>query len=151
MIGPVAAAILDHVVTPQTLDDVPADRRVYRDEVRPINAAPQTVEVVPVSSVFVRADIGPVPHATYRHEVDVTVTVEHADQLTAGRLRDDVVADLILRSLVVDWPSVGYGPRQEFEQLLPPTVRYAEGTLEDPQTLAAYAVLTFTVDTTVVP
>lgn len=149
MIGPVVAAVRDHVVTPQTLDTVPAERRLVLDPAAaPIDAAPQTVEVVAVSSTPMEAEIG--GGVSVRHDVDVVVTVEHGDMAEAFRLRDLITTDLVLRAVAVDWPNVDWTPL-EFDRTIAPTVRYAEGTTDSPDTLAAYAVLTFTVDATVRP
>lgn len=150
MIGPVVHLVRDLIVTPQTADDVPADRRLYLDpDAVPIDVHAQTAEVVAGTTVPTGVEIGAghaVPHV--RHEVDVIVQIEHADPVEALRRRDAVVLDLYLRAVAADW----HGTTLEGQQLdAPPlpTVRYAEGAADDPDTLGAYAVLTFPVDATV--
>lgn len=144
MIAAVVAAVRDLVVAPQTTDTVTPENRVSTDDF-----APQRVAVFAVGSTPVAVEVG--GGVRLAHEVDVVLTIEHLDgPTTAGLIRDAIVTDLILRAVAVDWPNVPLG-RSEFDTTTAPVVRYVEGAPDRTDALAAYAVLTFTVEATLRP
>lgn len=144
MIDPLVAALVEHVVTPQSLDTVDAERRVYLDPDRvPLDVRPQTAEVVPLTSSPVSATIGEGGAVwTYQHVLVVDVSVQHGDLVEAYRLRDLVVGDLFDRALALDWPNLDLGPGTDFTscQL---SAAYDAGPAGEQ--LAAFATLTFTI------
>jgi hypothetical protein len=150
MIGNVLGLVRDLVVVPQAVvPDVEA-RAWFDPDNTPLDAYPANLEVVALSSDPINPQIGAgfggVAGGTvsFRHTVAVVLTVEDADRETALARRDPIVRDLVRRAWAVDWTNALPAEADETVDKVSLAIDYAE--LETEQ-LAAYATVTFTIDT----
>lgn len=145
MIGPIVAVVRDHVLAPQADAALPEERRLYLDPDNvPLNAHLHTAEVVPADSTPVRPELGPAGTLTVRHTVYLVVAVEAESRETANTHRDPIVADLLRRATLLDWTNLADLPTDVEVVRSAWTVSYAD---LEPEQLAAWATVTFTVDT----
>lgn len=145
MIGWLVDAAAEHVVRPQTLDDVPAERRIWENEgSAPLNAYDRYAQVVALSTIPVSWDIGG-GSVRLRHEIAVILTVTGPDLARAEDERGPVALDLMLRALTFGWANlVDPDGRQEVDTW---NIRVDWGNLGLSET-DANATLTLTLDTT---
>lgn len=142
MIEPVVAAIREHVLLPQSAEEVPPARRLWLDPDRaPIDAHPSSGDVVALSSTPVNPEIGPATVLHVRHTVLLAIRVESGSIEDAEARRGPIVLDLIRRACLLDWPNLDLGEGQEVTDATW-AIDYAD--LEGGQ-LAAFATVTFTV------
>lgn len=144
MIEPLVQAIRDHVITPQSAPDIPTSRRLYLDPDNvPMNVQLQTAEVAPIDSTPIAAEIGG-GSVTMRHRVTLVVACESSSREDALHVRNRIVTDLARRSLTLDWTNTAnLGADQDVIK----TALLIEYPDLDPESLAAWATLTYTIDT----
>ena len=96
MIGFARRLIVDHVLTPQTLE-VRGETRAFLDpESRPLDSNAQELDLLATTTRPIGGEIG--GGLELRHEVSVAVAVQHGDPVEAIRLRDAIVLELCLRA-----------------------------------------------------
>lgn len=145
MIEPLVDAVRALIVTPQTLDTVPEDRRVVLDlDAAPLDVALQAVEVVPISTAPIAPEIGRGPSLTIRHVVTVAVGCQSDTIAHAAATRNAITTDLVRRVVETDWENAVELPDDQY-------VTRASWALEypdlDPGSIAAWSTLTITLDT----
>lgn len=145
MIGWLLDQVVALVVTPQATVTDPDRRAALDPDAAPIDATPQTLEVLALTTRPIAYEIG--NGLELRHEIAVALVVEHGDPAVARALRDAILTDLVLRLLdardalmaAVDPTSGQYLSRLDFSISYIPL---------EPDTPNEYGVLTITADAT---
>lgn len=142
MIGFAVDLIVDNVIAPQELEER-GELRVYRDpEARPIDAHPQEIDLLGVTTRPLEWEIG--GGVSLRHEVSVAVVVAHGDPAEGRRLLNGIVTDLVLRTLDA-WTTIAQevGPAGEYPTRLDFAIDWRGLPLDTPNDSAT---ITFVVD-----
>lgn len=149
MIEPIVDLIRTAIVAPQGAAPIPLERRAYVDlDAAPLDADLCTVEVVPLTSTPINAQIGrgfggvAGGAITMRHIIAVVLKVEDSERGKAATIRSNITTDLMRRSLAFDWVNANIGADQQIEKL-GVTVEYADLESGD---IAAWTTLAYTID-----
>lgn len=146
MIEPLVEAVREHIIRPQSGEDVPADRRLFEDlDAAPLDVTLQSAEVVPVDSTPINPEIGNgIPSLTIRHRITVAVACQSDTYAHATASRNAIVTDLMRRVATTDWANVPELPAGQYVTRYAWLVEYPD---LDPGSIAAWATITLTLDT----
>lgn len=95
--------IVDHVLTPQGLEERGETRAILSGAEAELGVVAQEIDLLATTTRPLGYEIG--GGVELRHEISVAVVVQHGDPAEAVRLRDAIVLELCLRALDV-WSTI---------------------------------------------
>ena len=145
MIGPIVAAVREHVAAPQEGAASPELRAYVKGAPVPLKVDAATIELYGLTTTPVRPEVG-AGLLTLRHIVAVVLTVEDTDVDLAIARRDPIATQLLARAVTVDWPNVAVASPGMDQDIVSVTAS-VEWADVNTGVIGAYATLTLTIDT----